>query len=526
MALRGWTFGGWRGLILLLLAYALTGARADCAPYPVALRAGNVSLSNGKVARGVEMAIGEPEQTFAFMPQFDRNGILLYSSETLNNGERSKDSFVSFRGGSYNAIDSTTQQSSTLDISLGDPAEPKVSSIADKIKLNTNITLDSMQMGIAASDWNTQGYKALMSFGLGTKSTLLRVLRSSDKIASRSWGFFWGFGFGMPSQLDGNFIFGGYDRAKVTGERYTAKLTLNDPQCETQLVVEISDLTLNFYNNTDVSIFPKGSPRPVMRTCIKPFVPVLMTLPLYPYFSNWLDVTQQHIGMMKGTTGYYYWNQMYKPEYEAYTGGLTISLSSGLNISISNEKLVVPNVYIDRETGDTVSNGTESVMLLTSLQSNTANHMPNLGSQFLAAAYLQVNQDAGQFSLWKANPTPKEDLVAVDAADAEVSEFCTAAPNATTSTNSLDKGTIAGIAVGAVAGVAIVVGLTVWLLKRKRSAVASKAPDQPAPAYDGKQDMMQQNTVPMVYEIGSSQQHTAPAVYEMGQESRPRSELA
>lgn len=246
----------------------------------------------------------------------DRQSILLYSSETLQEGDWSKDGLVSFRGGSYDPIASTTRKASTLDTSLGDPKKPEVSSVADRMKLNKNITLENIQMGIAASDWDTQGYKALMSFGLGTNSTLLRVLRLSDRIASRSWGFFWGFGFGMPIQLDGNFIFGGYDRAKVTGKRFTAKLTPNDPQCETQLVVDVLDLTLDFPNSTKVSIFPKTNPRPVMRTCIKPFVPVLMALPLYPYFRNWLSETQQDLYMLPGAGGYYYWNQKYKPEYQ------------------------------------------------------------------------------------------------------------------------------------------------------------------------------------------------------------------
>lgn len=169
-----------------------------------------------------------------------------------------------------------------------------------------------MQMGIAHSDWEAQIWKPQMSFGLGTNSTMLRVLRASKQIASRSWGFFWGFGFGMPSQLDGNFVFGGYDRAKVTGKRYTAKFTPNEPECETQMVVDVSDLTLNFPNGTDVSIFPKTSPRPVIRTCIVPFVPVLMAMPLKPYFNNWMVETKHDIAHMENSRGYYWWNQMYK----------------------------------------------------------------------------------------------------------------------------------------------------------------------------------------------------------------------
>lgn len=71
MSLMEGTFNGGRAFMLLLLAIvcASTQVKAGCAPYPVALRAGNVSLSNGKVARGVEMAVGEPEQKLAFMPQ-------------------------------------------------------------------------------------------------------------------------------------------------------------------------------------------------------------------------------------------------------------------------------------------------------------------------------------------------------------------------------------------------------------------------------------------------------------------------
>ncbi|KAF6803867.1 hypothetical protein CSOJ01_10596 [Colletotrichum sojae] len=548
MSLIDGAFDGWRAFLLLLLsvAFASTQAEAGCAPYPVALRAGNVSLSNGKVARGVEMAVGEPEQKFAFMPLFDRQSILLYSSETLQEGKRSKDGLVSFRGGSYDPIASKTRKASTLNTSLGDPEEPEVSSIADRMKLNDNVTLDDIEMGIAASDWDTQGYKPLMGFGLGTNSTLLRLLRASDRIASRSWGFFWGFGFGMPSQLDGSFVFGGYDRAKVTGERFTAKLTPNQPDCSTQLVVEVSDLTLNFPNGTGVSIFPRFKPRPVLRMCIAPYVPVLMSLPLLPYFDSWLRQTRQNLNMMEGGLGYYFWNQKYHQEHNAYDGGLTITLSSGLKISFSNEKLVVPYVEVDRQTGDTTTNTTTPVLLVTSLQGSSSSAMPYLGSQFLSAAYLQVNQDAGQFSLWKANPTTNEDLVAMDAADAEVPEFCTAAPGATapggtspgdthptapggtfpggthpeSDNGSLSKGAIAGLVVGAVACVAIFGGLAMWLLKRNEPTAAAKAPGQSTSAFDGKQDLNQQGTVPPVYENGSAEHHTAPVIYELGHESR------
>ncbi len=43
-------------------------AAADCAPSPISVPVGNVTLSTGNVRRGVEAAVGTPSQQFAFMP--------------------------------------------------------------------------------------------------------------------------------------------------------------------------------------------------------------------------------------------------------------------------------------------------------------------------------------------------------------------------------------------------------------------------------------------------------------------------
>lgn len=45
-------------------------AHASCAPYPITVPIGNVSLSNKQTARGVEIQVGEPPQSFAFVPQW------------------------------------------------------------------------------------------------------------------------------------------------------------------------------------------------------------------------------------------------------------------------------------------------------------------------------------------------------------------------------------------------------------------------------------------------------------------------
>lgn len=73
---------------LILPAYLATLVQAACAPYPVPLRLGNVSLSNGKEARGVELSVGNPEQKFALIPHKYTTSILcsVSNSRPLANG--------------------------------------------------------------------------------------------------------------------------------------------------------------------------------------------------------------------------------------------------------------------------------------------------------------------------------------------------------------------------------------------------------------------------------------------------------
>lgn len=96
-----------------------------------------------------------------------------------------------------------------------------------------------------------------------------------------------------------------------------------------------------------------------------------------------------------------------------------------------------------------------------------------------------VNQDANQFTLWEANPTANEDLVAVDVNNGVVNSFCAASaassstasakPGVATSTgpaqnnsNGLSSGAIAGIAAGSIAVIAGIVGFLIFFLIKRR----------------------------------------------------------
>ena len=114
--------------------------------------------------------------------------------------------------------------------------------------------------------------------GLGANSSVLDTLKKAGHIGARAYSVFWGLvGGGASSKSSGSLILGGYDSA-IAGEsdNYTANLAYKN--CETGLLVTIDDLTINWPNGTDSSLF-QGSRNEVMPACIKTAFAGLMTLP-------------------------------------------------------------------------------------------------------------------------------------------------------------------------------------------------------------------------------------------------------
>lgn len=66
-------------LISLIPCYFWGQASAECLPEPIDVRIGNVTFEdyNNNVIRGLDISVGSPKQSFAFLPQtwvFDRPG--------------------------------------------------------------------------------------------------------------------------------------------------------------------------------------------------------------------------------------------------------------------------------------------------------------------------------------------------------------------------------------------------------------------------------------------------------------------
>lgn len=180
-----------------------------------------------------------------------------------------------------------------------------------------------------------------------------------------------------------------------------------------------------------------------------------------------------------------------------FNGDITLEFATGLSIRIDNSQFVGPDVTINRETGATEANNTEPDLAMIALQGINSNDVIRIGRNFFSAAYISVNYDVGEFTVWAANATEHQALVAVDSTGAEVDSSCDtnngtavvtaggAAPSSADGSNTAkDSGEssensgppvsgIVGGVVGGVVGIIAISGLTWWLLRRRKAAEAN-----------------------------------------------------
>lgn len=168
---------------------------------------------------------------------------------------------------------------------------------------------------------------------------------------------------------------------------------------------------------------------------------------------------------------------------------------SGLELTIPNELLVVPEKLIDDSGKVQINSSATQVLIQPTLGDNAAD-TPLIGKQFFSSTYLFVNHDAGTFTVWQANSTTDTRLVPVGS-DCEVIKIqetplapapsssnnplpeATSSPTTGTDTEedgpSLATGVIVGIAVGAAALLAAIAGVIyLCLVRRKKKAPSEK----------------------------------------------------
>ncbi len=339
----------------------------------------------------------------------------------------------------------------------------------DGVSLSSDVVLSNVPIGLAQGNLSDSTANSQVALGLGRNSAILSKLKEAKRIGSRTWSMWWGLdGADESSQMDGSIVFGGYDAAKVRGsDNYTARIA-ESSLCPAGLTVTISEILLNFPNGSTPNLLDPSSGNTLLRACICPHCPMVMSLPSSLYYERFEDWTEtESVGRSEGID----FSTMVYPADEVYRGNLTIKLDSGLTVQIPSDQLVKPDTFI-APSGQVEVNEIVRNVMIDSLP-DSRNEMPSLGRYFLSAAYLMVNYDTDTFTLWKANPTTERDPVAVAGPGAACTSDPTNDPDAlevrpepSRSDDSWSPGEIAGTVLGILAGCALV-GLLLWWLVRR-----------------------------------------------------------
>lgn len=174
-------------------------------------------------------------------------------------------------------------------------------------------------------------------------------------------------------------------------------------------------------------------------------------------------------------------------------GNITFILSSGLQITIPNHQLVLPNVEIDDNGQQKIVDGNKTI----NFGQTRHEAMPYLGQPFLTSAYIHVNNDMKEFSVWQANPTTDTDLVTVRGGSNCDDD------------SSLSGGAIAGIVIGVVAFLAIAaLGLFFFLKRRNKNRDRDSKAGLPLvnTSQRAEEDKKHNHDTPLEMDAGVSQQ--------------------
>ncbi|KAL1621771.1 hypothetical protein SLS54_005294 [Diplodia seriata] len=437
---------------------------------------------------------------------------------------------ASHHGGWFVADDSDSYKlRASVTAAGGNEAEQQTNAsfsnwMTENFTITSNTTLSHFPIGNPRVPLSDSNYRPQAVFGLDAGSTLLNALKNGGHIGARVWSMFWGLtGATASTKMDGSFIFGGYDAAKVSGKPYNYSIG-SDSDSTCKYMITIEDMILNFPNGSTSSLFD-GVQSQLMQACIDTSFPNLMTLPYNPYFFNFESMS----GMVCSdrSLGVNYYGILCDADDRLYAGDLTIKLQSGLEVKITNDQLLAPNVAI-ADDGSLVEDNSVKELIINSIQDVNAKDLPYIGRQFFSAAYMMTNLESNTFTLWAANPTTDEEITALDENGEPGTSVCSQNVDANSTTNTttpsssstvvantpsgtsaaasdesgsgsnagLSTAAIAGVVIGVVAGVVAAGALLFFVVFRNR-----RRQNASPPAYDPGQYDMQK--VPSPQEVSS-----------------------
>lgn len=127
----------------------------------------------------------------------------------------------------------------------------------------------------------------------------------------------------------------------------------------------------------------------------------------------------------------------------------------------------MPEETID-SSGHVDFNSSAPELLVNALLPPNTQDFPRIGRQFFSSAYILVDYDLDQFTIWQANATDDVDLVSITRN--QIAQPCSSSPSPSPLKKTLSAGAITGIVIGCLAGVGLLVAARlVFLQSRKRA---------------------------------------------------------
>ena len=186
---------------------------------------------------------------------------------------------TTYRGGIYNSAQSETDITGASIKHLYDDATADW--ITDKVVLqdsaNKNLELNLLAFGVRVS--TAHQYVNKGELGLGKNSTFLNALASGQKIASKTYSFFWGTDAAISDNArNGSLTLGGYEQALIgDSKNTTTKFTRNQWKCREGMIVDLTGLALQSEGGGTQNITGESEK---MQACLVPTLSSVLTLPI------------------------------------------------------------------------------------------------------------------------------------------------------------------------------------------------------------------------------------------------------
>ena len=184
---------------------------------------------------------------------------------------------TTYRGGLFDRAQSESVKIGSTIKHIWD--EANATWITDEVVLkdaaDKDVKLSQLEFGMRIS--TSHPYVNKGELGLGTNSSFLSALASGQRIASKTYSFFWGTDAALSDEpRDGSLILGGYDQALTGGApNTTTPFTRDQWQCREGMIVDLTGLYLNAVDGRHAIMEPSD----IMQACVVPTLTSVLTLP-------------------------------------------------------------------------------------------------------------------------------------------------------------------------------------------------------------------------------------------------------